>query len=359
VFGRFVASEDQSQKFVTIEEDYKNGLGSETDNFNYSSYLQVTFPKKDNNNRGVLINSGFYDNREAIKIINNGDRWVFKAVIFDENANDVTNNFIITLDKMEYDPASGKYKQIGGSWGEVENNILTIKNVPSGFTSGIFENTELKFVITPKNSGYEKTYYIQKMECYKEIFDEDKNLITPDNLDTEGVINNNIILIPKEEAKNKTDIKDLSKTVIKDSKINYDEYVPMYNTGAEKIQAIDAKESNYFNILQSIAEKFECWLEIQPEYDLAGQPTRNANGKIIKKIVRFKNYAGNENNAAFRYGVNLKDIKRTFESKKIVSKLIVKDNNNELAENGFCSIAKAKNNPTGENYIYDFRYYHD
>jgi hypothetical protein len=33
---------------------------------------------------------------------------------------------------------------------------------------------------------------------------------------------------------------------------------------------------------------------------------------------------------------------------------MVKENFNELAENGFCSISRAHNNPTGENYIYDF-----
>jgi hypothetical protein len=39
--------------------------------------------------------------------------------------------------------------------------------------------------------------------------------------------------------------------------IDYSTYVPVYNNGAEKIQTITAKESNYFNILQTIAETFE------------------------------------------------------------------------------------------------------
>jgi hypothetical protein len=37
-----------------------------------------------------------------------------------------------------------------------------------------------------------------------------------------------------------------------------------------------------------------------------------------------------------------------------VTKLIVKNNNNEYADSGFCSIARAASNPTGENYLYDF-----
>jgi hypothetical protein len=31
-------------------------------------------------------------------------------------------------------------------------------------------------------------------------------------------------------------------------------------------------------------------------------------GAIIGKTARYRNYAGKENHAAFRYGVNLKDI---------------------------------------------------
>jgi phage minor structural protein len=68
---------------------------------------------------------------------------------------------------------------------------------------------------------------------------------------------------------------------------------------------------------------------------------RNDLGGIINKTVKFKNYAGKDNYASFRYGVNLKDIQRTYESKNIVTKLIVKQNSNEHAENGFCTIARA------------------
>jgi hypothetical protein len=55
----------------------------------------------------------------------------------------------------------------------------------------------------------------------------------------------------------------------------------------------------------------------------------------------------------------LKQSKRTIDSKAIVTKLIVPDNTNEFAPNGFCSIARASANPTGEDCIYDFSYYHN
>jgi hypothetical protein len=133
--------------------------------------------------------------------------------------------------------------------------------------------------------------------------------------------------------------------------IDYNKYLPVYNSGAEKIRTITAKESNYFNILQSIAETLECWLELEI--------TRDAFGGIKEKKVVFKNYIGEDNYANFRYGVNLKEIQRTTDSKNITTKLIVKQNSNELGKDGFCTIQRAGANPLGENYIYDFQYYHN
>jgi phage minor structural protein len=64
----------------------------------------------------------------------------------------------------------------------------------------------------------------------------------------------------------------------------------------------------------------------------------NYPGRITSKKIKFKNYVGGNNYAGFRYGVNLKDISRTCDSKNITTKLIVKNNSNELAEHGVCTI---------------------
>jgi hypothetical protein len=37
--------------------------------------------------------------------------------------------------------------------------------------------------------------------------------------------------------------------------------------------------------------------------------------------------------------------------------LVVKNNSNEFATDGFCSITRASENPSGENFILDFKYY--
>ena len=126
-------------------------------------------------------------------------------------------------------------------------------------------------------------------------------------------------------------------------------FKPVIDDKCTKRREVSAKESNYFNILQSIAEKFECWLKIEL--------TRDGNGAVSKKKVLFKNYIGNNKRPGFRYGLNLNSIQRTNDSKAITTKLIVKTNSNELAKNGFCTIARAKANPTGETGLYDFSYY--
>jgi hypothetical protein len=76
-----------------------------------------------------------------------------------------------------------------------------------------------------------------------------------------------------------------------------------------------------------------------------------------KKSVSFHEYAGKDNFVGFRYGINSKSIQRTIDSAAIVSKMIVKDNVNEFAPDGFCSIARASENPTGENFLLNFDHY--
>jgi phage minor structural protein len=99
--------------------------------------------------------------------------------------------------------------------------------------------------------------------------------------------------------------------------------------------------------LQTLAETFECWLDI--EYAINGP-----------KKVRFKRYIGQQNDVGFRYGVNLKDISRTVDSKAMVTKLIVKPNSNEFAPSGFCTIARAKANPIQDTVLFDFSsYFHN
>lgn len=125
--------------------------------------------------------------------------------------------------------------------------------------------------------------------------------------------------------------------------------VPVYHANCAKIRSITAKESNRFNLLQELCEQFQCWMEFNVEHDEIG--------RIKAKKVSFHNVIGEPNYAGFRYGINERSIKRSSDSKELVSKLIVKPNSNEFATNGFCTIARSKANPTKDTAIYNFDYY--
>ena len=135
-------------------------------------------------------------------------------------------------------------------------------------------------------------------------------------------------------------------------------YEEDYNeTSYEKIRSITASESNRFNLIQELCEIFECWPKFEIDHNpQTGEIELDKNYRQ-KKWVSFHEYIGKDNYAGFKYGINLKSIQRTIESEGIVSKLIVKNNSNEFATDGFCSIARATESPNGENFILDFSYY--
>lgn len=198
-----------------------------------------------------------------------------------------------------------------------------------------------------------------------------------------------------EDAKNISDLKMLSSE-------EKELLVPCYNDNFEKIRSITISDSNRFNILQTIAETFECWCKFEVKHKDNGEillgkdvitqkiydggTSRKVMDEALsldggnafegqdllsidsgdldvknwyrqQKFVTFHNKVGQENGADFVYGINLKGIKRKIVSSDIVTKLIVKDNNNASAENGSCSITTAKHNPSGENFLMNLNYY--
>jgi hypothetical protein len=129
-------------------------------------------------------------------------------------------------------------------------------------------------------------------------------------------------------------------------------------TDYSAVRHINVKESNYFNIANELAELFGRWVQFKVKHRRDGRILLDANGKATK-TVEFTQYHGNDylSSAGFKYGINEKGIKRTNDSKSLVTKLIVRDNMNEHADNGICSIKTARDNPTCDSYIYNFNYY--
>lgn len=134
------------------------------------------------------------------------------------------------------------------------------------------------------------------------------------------------------------------------------EVTPILSADGSKQTQVNIKESNYYNAIQTLAEAFQSWPSFETNHDLNGNLIPYPN-KTYSKKIKFRNYVGSPNNVGFHYGINTKNIKRTIDSKQIVSKLIVKPNNNEFAPNGFCTIQRATANSKKDNVLYDFGYY--
>ena len=135
-----------------------------------------------------------------------------------------------------------------------------------------------------------------------------------------------------------------------------DTYVPVYNN-YEKITSIEESKSNRFNILQSIAEKFECWVRFDINHNQeTGQVLYDENG-LPQKYVSLVEQIGHDTGISFEYGIDLTGIKRTIVSNTIATKAIIIPNENQFGKNGFCTIARSQLNYPRENFIINFDYY--
>lgn len=171
-----------------------------------------------------------------------------------------------------------------------------------------------------------------------------------------------VIIFPGDEPKSSIEEKRYYYQVDKTTKeITYYDgsgFIPVHEDGYESVRFFETQESNYFNNIQSLAELFEVWVSFNIKHKKNGQIWLDDNNKPVK-TVKFHQYSptGKDNYAGFKYGINLKNIKRTVDSNSITSKVIVKPNNQEYAIDGMCSIARAPSNQTGETEILNFDYY--
>lgn len=132
------------------------------------------------------------------------------------------------------------------------------------------------------------------------------------------------------------------------------EYIPQY-TNYDKYGTIEEKESNRFNILQSIAETFQAWVRFRIDHESNGA-IKFING-VPQKFVYFLEEIGDDTGISFEYGIDLKTISRSIDSDKLATKVIVNPNSNKFAPNGFCSIARSEQNYSKENFILNLDYY--
>ena len=334
------------------------------DGFNGEDYTTYLKYKATANNQ-VLFNSGITDHRSTI----NGFARDEIFVAFVEHATATHNNdglpITITPAKSAPNIKIGTYDLIDGIY-EISEifELISSKKISEGAFELKFKSSiamPYSEMITKKigvfiNFGYEASsdniHYLKDLQLFKGIEKSEGVYIYPDDQVEPSVKTKYYYYIPNTEYKG-----------IEDVQFIYEGYEPMkatqdYNDNEfEKVRSITAKESNRFNLIQTLCETFECWPKFNIVHNMQTGEIELDENYRQKKFLTFHEYIGKENHAGFRYGVNLKSIQRTLDSSGAVSKLVVKNNANEFADGGFCSIARASENPIGENYIYDFSYY--
>jgi hypothetical protein len=325
--NKFVSTTDVLAGTANVGQTFTEFLNNTTNKC--TPYMKIELET----DKSLVINSGLYDNRTIIQNMPVGSKWAFRVECLDSTGAPVNlenlKNLAFDIDEYTYDTDTGHYSAPSSDSKKItfttttntdkNDNLYTIYTVninkfadKEDFT----KNSKLKIAI----SG-EGTYYIKNLEFFLVQFDKDNKVISLDKQGeavTDGIITKKYRYFKPSELNIATEAKDIYYDYETDT-LSYNTYKPVYNVYGEKIRAVSAKESNYFNILQNIAETFECWLDLEIKRDDPNQP-----GAITEKIAKFKNYAGGDNYACFRYGVNLKDIQRTYSSKNIVTKLMVK-----------------------------------
>ena len=366
-----VSSEDQTiypdLLFVTVpdirditEEDFINNPEI------VNSYLKI----KTSSSGQMLYNSGIIDYRQKINGFSQGEKYVFRIkygeadVMGEHGAHSLKNS------KTNLKFTIAKYKLENGIYNIDEENIYFQETIiPSESFDYVYKIAECKnslsysemiemssslgFFIEAESSSSD--LYIEDVQFFNYVPVEEENVerpLFPGEIWTESqVVNTYYYYYP---SKDYSSIEDIS--FIYKGNTPSTVFLDYYDKKYEKVRSIKASESNRFNLLQDLCEIFECWVKFEIKHEKDGSISLDENYRP-EKWVSFHEYIGKDNYAGFKYGINLKSIEREINSDAIVSKVIVKNNSNEFAKDGFCSIARASENPSGENFILDFSYY--
>ena len=342
----------------------------------YESYLKIDFANK----QGALVrNSGIGGNRTVIGQFAEGEQYVLRIKYKNQNGYmstapiakiceyDYIDHYynlsepFFDFSQTENPNYINEIDKDGKFYRTDDNYIYMLATCSRSISKAELTNWDFKIGLF-FDFDTTDTIYIEDLQVFKyEIYvDEDgvERLCIPGGKLLSEIKTKYIYYKPDKTMKSIEDLK----PVYSEYENNTD-FEQQYGVeGAEgneftKVRSISAKESNRFNLIQDLCETFECW----PKFTIERNPET---GEIYydenyrqKKFVSFHEYVGKENFIGFRYGVNSKSIQRTIDSAAIVSKMIVKDNANEFAPNGFCSIARASENPTGENFLLSFDHY--
>ena len=355
-------SEGESNLQLITDPDIRNLIIPVED---YSTYLK--WVNKNRMKNFHLINHCIRGNATTIGSFSENEQYVFKFK-YKVKVNDeikAEDNNSLKFEIAEYNLNDGNYSivenstifsttaedtvsmKVGEYW---QYKVSCKKNVSR---KDLLEKKYALIISSTSTGEEETTYFFEDVQFFKYIENNNEKMVSPgEEINAEAKIKYFYYYKPTEEITDESQVSFI-----------YQGYEPSPNYSAEyeenyeKQRSIQASESNRFNLIQSLCETFECWAKFEIEHNKnTGEILIDENGRQ-KKWVSFHEYIGNDNHIGFKYGINLKSIQRTIDSEAIATKLIVKNNSNEYADGGFCSIATASENPTGENFLLDFSHY--
>lgn len=322
----------------------------------YYSYTVLDYSKitDDTVSKFNAFNLGIQSNASVINTLTKGEKYVMRYRTKENTGNlrgqlafynvEDLNINEVAIDLTGTPTKSGDYYYVIGT-------------VNKSYSYGELIDYKVKPGLFVRPSTAKGIANILEFQFFRYIQDEDGNMVIPGEISSPSIITTYKYYSPEDNA---------AATSSEDIKWAYKgqdespDYTPLYNSDVaegsgrapyEKVRSITISESNRYNIIMTLAETFECWAKFTVQTD--------ESGAIIPgtKKVSFHEFIGKENFAGFKYGINSNAIQRTLNSDTIVSKIIVKDNSNEFAKDGFCSIARAKENYIKENFALNFDYF--
>ena len=266
---------------------------------------------------------------------------------------------IVNNEKISYvwDPGSKRYVLLNNY--NFMPSYYTIAEAKRSISHDTLVNIEenLGLFIYDTNTS-EHYVFIEDIALFKYMEDANGEIVFPGNAPEANAEEKEYFYLKPAESDTADGIECYSniESLAAELEVRPDVIQRLYNDNCEKVLSIQTEHSNYFNILQTLSETFECWLKLSVEHEADGRIKLDENYKPIKKVI-FKEFVGKLNYAGFKYGINLDSIERTVDSSEFVTKLIVGSSASDYTENGNLTIADARSNVLGESFILNFDYF--
>lgn len=296
------------------------------------------------------------------------------------NPSNSPSSITASVNEYEWSQESQAYTRVGTGYGSksLNRSIVTIDQstneqtaeyvgdltITNTITRADMLSKDLAFFIDFGGAAATNTAYaIESAEFYLKKLNSDGEIITPNSFAQTSVItyvSKYFALTDNIPTKTEDDIKWLYVGTSQESDVasHWTDATPMYDSTCEKIRTIAGKNSTRYNWLQTLAETFELWCKFWVVHDANGEISYDSNGKP-EKYVTFVDRVGTNADYGFVYGIDLRSIQRTIDSSALATKIIVPQNSNEFAKDGYCTIQRSDENYSKENYIINFDYYCD